>query len=242
MYEILNLNPQLQSFIGDIELRMDLYRSVKQRLLPQGGTLCDFANAYLYYGIHHLEDGWVYREWAPNAHQLYLEGDFNHWDVNAHVMKRLEGGIHDVRIDGTDPYGSGYVTLLSVTDRYGNEVSVKTSEKVRTALKFQSANFTVSYSAQAQVVGADGTVSTQKVGGYVDANGKYVEFDSFERYTLAGTDETFGADTIRFDGVGVGHGVGFSSNGSEQLAEQGYSYRYIIQFYFSGTEILNLYN
>jgi stage II sporulation protein D len=154
----------------------------------------------------------------------------------------LEGGIHDVRIDGTDPYGSGYVTLLSVTDRYGNEVSVKTSEKVRTALKFQSANFTVSYSAQAEVVGADGTVSTRKIGGYVDANGKYVEFDSFEKYTLAGTDETFGADTIRFDGVGVGHGVGFSSNGSEQLAEQGYSYRYIIQFYFSGTEILNLYS
>ncbi len=153
----------------------------------------------------------------------------------------LEGGIQDVSIQGTDPYGSGYVTLLSVTDRYGNAVSVKTSEKVRTALKFQSANFTVSYSAQTQMVGAGGTVSTQSVGGYVDANGNYVEFDSFEQYPVAGTEDTFGADIIQFDGVGVGHGVGFSSNGSEQLAQQGYSYRYILQFYFAGTEILDLY-
>lgn len=154
----------------------------------------------------------------------------------------LEGGIHDVSIDGTDPYGSGYVTLLSVTDRYGNAVSIKTSEKVRTALKFQSANFTVSYYTDTQVLTADGTVSHQTVKGYLDANGRYVEFDSFKQYPVAGSDSTFGADTIRFDGVGIGHGVGFSSNGSEQLAEQGYSYRYILQFYFQGTEILNLFD
>ncbi len=158
------------------------------------------------------------------------------------AFKGLEGGIHDVSIRGTDPYGSGYVTLLSVTDRYGNAVSIKTSEKVRTALRFQSANFTVSYSATAQVVGAGGAVSSQSVGGYVDANGKYVEFDSFARHEVAGSEDTFGAEVIQFDGVGVGHGVGFSSNGSEQLAGQGYSYRYIIQFYFAGTEILDLYH
>lgn len=154
----------------------------------------------------------------------------------------IQGDIRDVSIDGTDPYGSGYVTLLSVTDSYGNVVSVKTSEKVRTALRFKSANFTVSYSAKALAVGADGAVSTQTVGGYVDADGNYVEFDSFQRYPLAGSDEKIGADTIRFDGVGEGHGVGFSSNGSEQLAEQGYSYRYILQFYFAGTAILNLFD
>ena len=153
----------------------------------------------------------------------------------------LEGGILGVSIDGTDPYGSGYVTLLSVTDRYGNAVSVKTSEKVRTALKFQSANFTVSYYANAQMIAQDGTVAEETAQGYVDANGEYVAFDSFEEYAVTGGG-SIGADTIRFDGVGIGHGVGFSSNGSEQLAEQGYSYRYILQFYFQGTEILNLYD
>jgi 1,4-alpha-glucan branching enzyme len=25
------------------------------------------------------QNGWYYREWAPNADQLYLTGDFNGW-------------------------------------------------------------------------------------------------------------------------------------------------------------------
>ena len=71
MYRVLELNPQLQPFAGDIELRMHNYRSTKERLMPQGGTLNEFANAHEYFGIHHIEGGWVYREWAPSAHQLY---------------------------------------------------------------------------------------------------------------------------------------------------------------------------
>ena len=62
MYRILELNPQLQSFAGDIDLRMFLYRSTKSRILTEGQTLNDFANAHEYYGIHHVDGGWVYRE------------------------------------------------------------------------------------------------------------------------------------------------------------------------------------
>ena len=39
MYRLLELNPQLQPFAGDIDLRMFLYRATKNRLLPDGGTL-----------------------------------------------------------------------------------------------------------------------------------------------------------------------------------------------------------
>ena len=72
MYRILELNPQLKPYAGDIDLRMFLYRATKNRLLPNGGTLNDFANAYNYFGFHRVEGGWVYREWAPSAYQLYL--------------------------------------------------------------------------------------------------------------------------------------------------------------------------
>ena len=72
MYKILELNPQLAPFAGDIDLRMFLYRATKGRLLSEGQTLNDFANAYNYYGFHRTETGWVYREWAPSAYQLYL--------------------------------------------------------------------------------------------------------------------------------------------------------------------------
>ena len=75
MYRILELNPQLQSFSGDIDLRMARYQQTKDRILSKDQTLLDFANAHHYFGIHHQSKGWVYREWAPSAHQLYLMGE-----------------------------------------------------------------------------------------------------------------------------------------------------------------------
>lgn len=149
----------------------------------------------------------------------------------------LSGGIADVTIDATDPYGSGYVTTLSVKDRFGEKITIETSEEIRMALRFKSANFTVSYSTHADILTTDGVKENASVGGYLDANGVYHEFDSFDEYSIAGTDKTVGADSIVFDGVGTGHGVGLSSVGSEQLVGEGYSYRYIIAFYFQGTEI-----
>ena len=53
MYRILDLNPQLEPFAGDIDLRMHLYRSAKKRILSEGQSLNDFANAHMYFGFHH---------------------------------------------------------------------------------------------------------------------------------------------------------------------------------------------
>ena len=100
MYRVLELNPQLLPFSGDIDLRMHLYHSTKDRLLANGSKLNDFANAHEYFGIHHVEGGWVYREWAPNAHQLYLTGDFNNWNQTEYPMKRLENGIWELFLEG----------------------------------------------------------------------------------------------------------------------------------------------
>ena len=107
MYRILELNPQLEPFKGDIDLRMDLYRSTKERLLSEGQTLCDFANAHQFYGFHHVEGGWYYREWAPSAHQLYLEGDFNDWNQTSHPLKKLEGGSWELFLPGDDALWEG---------------------------------------------------------------------------------------------------------------------------------------
>ena len=74
MYKLLEHNPQLKAFSGDIDLRMSLYHQTKSRLLSGKQTLNEFANAYNYYGFHRTETGWVYREWAPSAYQLYLTG------------------------------------------------------------------------------------------------------------------------------------------------------------------------
>ncbi len=107
MYRILELNPQLKAFEGDIQLRMDLYNKTKNRLLSDGKTLKDFANAHHYFGIHHFAGSWVYREWAPSAYQLYLTGDFNNWNQTSHPMKKLENGVWELVLEGDDALWEG---------------------------------------------------------------------------------------------------------------------------------------
>ena len=106
MYRILELNPQLQNFAWDIDLRMQLYRDTKARLLGEGQSLLDFANAHNYYGIHHLENGWVYREWAPSAYQLYLEGEFNNWNQTSHPLTNIGDGNWEIYL-GEDELWEG---------------------------------------------------------------------------------------------------------------------------------------
>jgi len=107
MYRILELNPQLMDFAGDIEHRMRLYRETKARILREGETLCDFANAHHYFGFHHLDGAWVYREWAPGAHQLYLMGEFNGWNPTSHPLTRIDGGKWEIRLEGDDALWDG---------------------------------------------------------------------------------------------------------------------------------------
>ena len=59
-----------------------------------GGTnnLSEFASGYLYFGLHKTEDGWVLREWAPHAIDIFVVGDFNGWKESArYAMKRVKG-------------------------------------------------------------------------------------------------------------------------------------------------------
>ena len=107
MYRLLELNPQLQNFAGDIDLRMFLYRATKNRILTEGQTLNDFANAHDYYGFHHVKGGWYYREWAPNAYQLYLEGEFNNWNKTSHPMTSLGNGDWELYLEGDDALWDG---------------------------------------------------------------------------------------------------------------------------------------
>ena len=107
MYRILELNPQLAPFSGDIDLRMHLYHETKHRLLGDGKTLKDIANAHHYYGFHHVDGGWYYREWAPSAHQLYLEGDFNNWNQTSHPLTPVGNGNWEIYLPGDDALWEG---------------------------------------------------------------------------------------------------------------------------------------
>ena len=105
-YRILEIDLRLKPFAGDIKLRMDRYRNVRDTLIPGGGPVSAFANGYLYYGFHKTKGGWVYREWAPNAREIALTGEFNGWNDQSHKMRRLENGNWELKVKGGIPHGS----------------------------------------------------------------------------------------------------------------------------------------
>ncbi len=87
----------LEPYSSAIRARYD-YALLKEAELTQGNkqTLSDFASGYLYFGLHKITDGWVFREWAPNATEIYLIGDFNDWQkLPAYQLKKKSNGIFE---------------------------------------------------------------------------------------------------------------------------------------------------
>jgi 1,4-alpha-glucan branching enzyme len=65
----------------------------KKEELTKGKSLTDFATGYLWFGLHRTHEGWVLREWAPNASSLFLTGTFNDWKVEGRFeFKKLDHG------------------------------------------------------------------------------------------------------------------------------------------------------
>ena len=100
MLGILRNDKWLRPYAGAIEGRHQ-HAIDKLGELTQGGrkSLSDFADGYLYFGLHQTSRGWVLREWAPNATEIFLVGDFNDWNEMApYQMQRLDSGVWEIRL------------------------------------------------------------------------------------------------------------------------------------------------
>ncbi len=106
-YRILQIDPYLNDFKSDIELRIDNYNKKRKQLLDKMRKLSSFANGHNYFGFHKTKDGWLYREWAPAADAMYLTGDFNNWDIYSCPLTKLDNGIFEVKLLGKDTLKCG---------------------------------------------------------------------------------------------------------------------------------------
>ena len=105
--KILSLDPYLAPYTGDIALRISNFKSARKRLVPKNGTLSDFANGHHYFGLHRAVGGWVYREWAPAAEEMYLTGDFNGWDRHQYKLEKKDNGVFEIFIPGIHTLQNG---------------------------------------------------------------------------------------------------------------------------------------
>lgn len=90
-------DPWLAPYADVIKHRSQRAKDVAKRLTggdPEPQALANFASAHEYYGLHRMKTEWVFREWAPNATQIWLVGDFSNWEIRPEFQA--------VRIPGRD--------------------------------------------------------------------------------------------------------------------------------------------
>lgn len=94
---IVKSDPWLEPYADAIQGRYDYFLSMEKRLTGEKGNLSDFATGYLYFGLHKLPHGWVFREWAPNATAIFLIGDFNGWQKTLdYQLNKLDNGVWEI--------------------------------------------------------------------------------------------------------------------------------------------------
>ncbi len=98
MNKIYETDPWLEPWKDAIEERHERILFCMEKLAGEG-RLCDACNNQLYYGLHRTEDGWVFREWAPNATKIYLIGDFNNWKRSpSYALSPIGNGNWELRL------------------------------------------------------------------------------------------------------------------------------------------------
>lgn len=84
-----NSDPWLKPYAGIINARINKC-TAREKKLTENGTLADFALGHLYYGLHRKRNGWVFREWAPNATSVFMTGTFSDWkESEKYALKKI---------------------------------------------------------------------------------------------------------------------------------------------------------
>ncbi|SPY34790.1 1,4-alpha-glucan branching enzyme GlgB [Porphyromonas cangingivalis] len=125
MLEIIKQDPWLEAYEKCILSRHDYAVSRERELL--GSThksLSDFASGHLYFGLHKTEGGWVFREWAPNATEIYFLCRANDWKPSEGFrLSRLKGGIWELCLDHDRiSHGDHYKLLIRWSGGEGERI------------------------------------------------------------------------------------------------------------------------
>ncbi|MGL5684131.1 MAG: alpha-amylase family glycosyl hydrolase [Marinifilaceae bacterium] len=75
------------------------YESVLNKLCGKGTQLKQECNTDAYLGLHRDKDGWVFREWAPNATAVYIVGEMNSWRrIPEYECSKNEKGVWELKV------------------------------------------------------------------------------------------------------------------------------------------------
>ena len=101
-------DPWLKPFTGIIDKRIGKCLT-KEIRLAANGSISDFAMGHYYYGLHRNNEGWVFREWAPNATAIFLTGIFTGWKEKT-----------EFRLENINPQGDWEIILPQDSLKHGD--------------------------------------------------------------------------------------------------------------------------
>lgn len=88
----------LQPVADKIADRHDRYETRMKAIEKQAGSIVDYANGYRYYGWQYDDTlcGWWFREWLPEAYDVFIFGDFNSWQRTQLRMDKGADGVWSI--------------------------------------------------------------------------------------------------------------------------------------------------
>lgn len=88
-------------FADSIKNRQQRVKETEERLTQGKMPIEQFANAHEYFGLHRTDKEWVIREWAPNASEMHMYGDFSSWKIQPeYAMTKIDvmAGVWEIKL------------------------------------------------------------------------------------------------------------------------------------------------
>jgi 1,4-alpha-glucan branching enzyme len=93
-------DPLLAPYALFVDRRVAHALSIEKQLTQNRMDLIEFASGHQYFGLHPDADGWILREWAPNATEIHLIGEMTDWQKKQDfTLQRVNSvGVWELRL------------------------------------------------------------------------------------------------------------------------------------------------
>lgn len=98
--KIITTDPSLKPYESAIAGRHNYAIAREAELISDSNSsLSDFASGHLYFGLHKGKRCWILREWAPNATDVYIIGEFSDWQPQERYrLTPLDNGVWEIKL------------------------------------------------------------------------------------------------------------------------------------------------
>lgn len=117
---LLETDSYLVPFSEQIRNRLEHIEDTEWRITQGRMTLSEFASGHEYFGLHFRDNELIFREWAPNATEIYLIGEMSEWKTEREfLLKRINDyGVWEIQLPA-DRFTHGDLYRLLVRWRGG---------------------------------------------------------------------------------------------------------------------------